>query len=489
MLKHKVLAAFRWSGVEAFMQNSLAFFVSIFLARLLLPEDFGIIAILAVFMSVSSLFIDGGFGQALIQRKCVTSIDESSVFWFNIVVSLIAVTSIWALAPWISEYFELPILKPLAYLMSVNLFLSALGSVPKTMLTKRLEFRSMLNISVMASFLSGIVAVLLAWMGYGVWSLAWQTIVATSITSIMFWRRYPISLSVGFKFSVLGKLSRFGGYMMASSLLNSLHSGLQATLISKLFSVTELGFYLRAQGTLALPVGMTSGVVERVALPVFSEAASDPLRLTRAVRQLLAGLMFINVPMTLGLAATAEQITLMIFGEKWLPAVPYLQVLCFAGVLWPLHVVNLKALLSQGRSNLYFRLEFVKRVMGIVVIVAASLHSMMAIVWGQVAVGVISFILNSHYSARFLNYSTGHQLKDVIPIGAVSAGMAMLVWVVGRAINFGPAVELAILVPLGALTYVSICYWLKISGFTEILDALGVPQQARVGRLQKSVLR
>jgi len=463
------MKAVAWSGADVFTRQGVQFFVSIMLARLLAPEHFGIVAVLSVFISLSAIFIDGGFSYALIQHQDITTVDECSVFCFNVGLAIVAATLLCAAAPWIASYFKQPVLRPLAYLMSVDLLLKASSGVQKAMLTKRLNIRSVFIVGLAASLISGVLAVVLALAGFGVWSLAGQTIVSSGITTVLLWWLYPLRPLSGFRVASLAKLFGFGKYMMVSSLLNAAYSSLLTVLVAKLFSARNLGFYLRAQGTQTIPVNLLSNTIERVALPVLSTTATDHDQLVRGIRRLLTGMMLINVPTMLGLAALSEQVIATLFGAKWLPAVPYLQVLCLAGVFWPMHVVNLTALLAQGRSDLFFRLEVAKTILGVSTILFASFHGMMAIVWSQVAVGLICFFINAHYTDRLLGYGALRQLRDVFPLEAVATMMAIVIWALGRAIHFPAAFELLILVPLGAVIFFMICHWFDIGRFSEAL--------------------
>jgi len=452
-LHQKSLRAVFWSGADVFMRQGLQFFISILLARLLAPEDFGVIAMLYVFIGLAGLFIDSGFSSALIQRQDTTHTDESTVFFFNLGMGALMALALCAAAPWIATFFELPILQNLTYVMALNLFIGAFGSIHNTLLTKTLNFKTIMKVGGVATFCSGLLAIAMAWWGFGVWSLAWQTLLSSLITVSLLWWWHPWRPHWEFSLLSLSRLFRFGGFLMLSGLLDTVYTRLYAVLIGKFFSARELGYYTRAESTQQLPVSILTGVLNRVAFPVFSEAAVDPQRLARGLRKVLVAIMLLNIPAMLGLAVVAEPLVVTLFGAKWLPCVPFLQVLCLAGVLWPLHVINLNALMAQGRSDLFFRIEVIKKVVGVVLLVLASLHSVMAIAWLRLLLGVFSFFINAHYSGVLLGYGPWRQLRDILPYGGVAMVMAVSVGWAGHALHWPPAAELVALSVLGATFY------------------------------------
>lgn len=471
-LHQKSLRAVFWSGADVFMRQGLQFFISILLARLLAPEDFGVIAMLYVFIGLAGLFIDSGFSSALIQRQDTTHTDESTVFFFNLGMGALMALALCAAAPWIATFFELPILQNLTYVMALNLFIGAFGSIHNTLLTKTLNFKTIMKVGGVATFCSGLLAIAMAWWGFGVWSLAWQTLLSSLITVSLLWWWHPWRPHWEFSLLSLSRLFRFGGFLMLSGLLDTVYTRLYAVLIGKFFSARELGYYTRAESTQQLPVSILTGVLNRVAFPVFSEAAVDPQRLARGLRKVLVAIMLLNIPAMLGLAVVAEPLVVTLFGAKWLPCVPFLQVLCLAGVLWPLHVINLNALMAQGRSDLFFRIEVIKKVVGVVLLVLASLHSVMAIAWLRLLLGVFSFFINAHYSGVLLGYGPWRQLRDILPYGGVAMVMAVSVGWAGHALHWPPAAELVALSVLGATFYWVACRWLRLAAFDEVITMI-----------------
>jgi len=412
MLKQKAKAAVLWSGADIFLRQGLQFGISIILARLLSPEEFGTIALLYLFTGLASVFVDGGFSTALIQRQDINQTDESTVFWFNLSVGFIVALGMWAIAPAIAKFFKQPVLAPLAGLMAINVILSAFGSIHGTLLTKKLDFRTQMKAGGIATAISGGAAIVMAWHGLGVWALAVQTVVATLFTTVLLWKLNSWRPDYEFSMTSVRKLFGFGGYILASGLLDITYNRLYTLLIGKLYGVQELGFYSRAEGTKQLPVGVLTAVLSRVAFPVFSAAISDIDQLRRGVQLSVRVMMLVNVPMMLVLMAIAEPLIQILFGDQWLPAVPILQILCFAGVFWPLHVINLNVLMAQGHSSLFFRLEVLKKILGIGALAVGAFYGVMGIAWSQVVFGVFAFFINAFYTGRHIGYGALSQIQD-----------------------------------------------------------------------------
>lgn len=469
MSKKRAVSATLWSAAEIVLRQGVQFVVAIFLARLITPEEFGIVALLYLFMGLGLTFADGGFSSALIQRQDITHVDESTVFWFNILIALVVALILWSLAPAIAQFYDVKVLEPLTRIMSLNIPLGALGSIHQTVLTKRLEFSTLLQVGAISVLFSGSVAVVLAWQGYGVWALAAHILATTAATSTLLWIFSGWRPGIIFSSHSVRRLFGFGSYMLASAILEITYSRLYTLLIGKFYSLVELGFYERAANTKQAPANMLGAVIGRVALPLFSERAHDKQRLTGGVSRALRGAMLINVPMMLGLAVVAEPLIVTLFGKQWLSAVPILQVLCLAGVFWPLHVINLNALLAQGHSQLFFRLEVIKKVLGIAIITVASFSGVMAIAWSQVIFAALAFLINAHYSKVYLNYSAIEQIGDFLPVMLIAAIMSVVVYGAGLMIGDGLAMPslLALQAGVGILVFLLLGFVFRLKSINE----------------------
>jgi O-antigen/teichoic acid export membrane protein len=466
-LKKKSVSAVLWSGGDAFLRQGLQFVVSIILARLLTPEEFGTVALLYLFTGIAGVFIDSGFSAALVQRQDVTHTDESTVFWFSLGMGAATAALLWLVAPWIAGFYGQPVLVPLTAILAISLLINSLGSIHMTLLTKRLDFKTPMKVGAAATSVSGLVAVGMATSGFGIWALASQVLAASIVTTALLWLLSRWRPALVFSLESARRLFGFGGFLMASSLLDVAYNRLYTLLLGKLYGVRDLGLYTRADNTKQIPVDLLANTLSRVAFPIFSAAASDREKLKRGLRLAIRGAMLFNVPMMLGLMATADNVILVLFGAQWLGAVPLLQVLCLAGVFWPLHVLNLNALKAQGHSRLFFRLEIFKKIIGVAFIVAGVQFGVLGIAISQVAFGALAFLINSHYTATMLNYGWLQQLRDTSGIAFASFMMLCAVLVVGAYVDEAGTLKLALQVATGVAVYLTLGWTLRLRAFSD----------------------
>ena len=311
-----------WSALEISARYGVQFAVMIVLARLLTPADFGLIAMILVFISIGTLLVDSGFGTALVQRQRTTPNDETTVFAFTIGSSTVVAIMLWLAAPVIAGFYSQSELVPLTHLLMLVLPLGALASVPDALLTQRLDFRSRAKAEIIASLCSGVVAVVLAWHGFGVWSLAWQAIISIGMRALLLWLYSGWRPRGRFSMISFRSLFRFGGYMLASSLLDTISIRMQSLLIGWMFDTRALGYYTLAQNTQQAPASFISGILNRVGLPVFSSVADQPVKLLGALRLSLRIAIFLFVPCMIGIAIVAKPLIVMLYGVKWAPAAP-----------------------------------------------------------------------------------------------------------------------------------------------------------------------
>jgi teichuronic acid exporter len=474
-LKHKAVSATIWNGIDTFTRQGVQFIITMILARLLTPTDYGTVGLLSIFFGVAGVFISSGFSSALIQRQEISDVDLSSVFYFNAGIALLFSLLLCAVAPWIAAFYNMPVLTPLTRLMAASLFIGAFGSIQSTLLTKSLNFRRLCIISLATMAVSGSVAVILAWRNYGVWSLAISTVAGTCITTLLLWVLSSWRPRFVFSVTAVRSLFRFGGFLLISGLLDTLFNRLNTLVIGKFYSPQDLGYYSRADGAQQLPASLLSSIISRVTFPIFSAAQNDKELLRAGLQKAIAVVMMLNIPIMLGMAVTARLLVLVLFGEQWLPCVQYLQILCLGGILWPLHILNLNILTAQGYSNLFFRLEVIKKVIGIVILGAACFFGIYAIAWSIVVTSVICFAINAHYSGLFLNYGTVPQTVDLLPYLAASLVMVVCVWGASMLPLHAPILLLATQVLIGTAVYTLICYIFRLSAFTESIQLLASP--------------
>lgn len=466
--------AFFWSAIDVVAKQGTAFAVSVVLARMLAPEIFGIVTVLLVFVSIANVVVDAGFSTALIQDPNPGQDDATTVFWINMGASSIIVLAFWAAAPGIAAFFRVPELEPLTYVMATSIVIGALGAVHNALLAKHLEFKRMSRVGFISTAVAGFAAIVAAHYGAGVWALAVQSLTASALTTATLW--LISDWRPGFRFSVHAarRLFRFGGFVFMSSVLEVIYARAYAILIGKWHGVYDLGIYGRANDLSQMPSVFMGGIVSRVLFSLFSMTASETDTIRRRMKRAVTGIMFVHVPIMLGLIAVAPQFVPAVFGPQWLPSVPFLQVLCVAGIFWPLHVINLQALLGKGYSELFFRIEVAKKIVGVTCLITGAFFGLMGIALGQLVAGFIALGINAHYSESRLGYGLFEQLRDSAPVLLVGLAMAMSVF--GLSIMLSPyfdedsVVQLMLLVITGAFLYIVASWVFRLRALDEVIS-------------------
>jgi teichuronic acid exporter len=466
-LETRAASAAWWSTLEILARYGVQFVVMVVLARLLTPDDFGLIAILLVFTSIGTLLVDSGFGAALIQRQQTTADDETTVFIFTMVVGAATALALALSAPAIAAFFGQPKLIDLTRVMAVVLPLGAFGAVPDALLTMRLNFKARARAEATASLCSGIVAIVLALRGLGVWSLAWQGIVSIGLRGMLLWASSGWRPRGSYRAASFRSLFGFGGYMLLSGLLSAVAVRLQSLMIGKLFDSRALGFYTLAQSTQSAPASFMGQVLSRVGLPVFSTIAHDREKLVVALRSSLRMAMFLFVPCMVGIAVVAQPLIELLYGARWVTAAPILSVLALGSALWPVHVLNLAAISAQGRSDLFFRLEIIKQIASIALVLAFAHWGPLAIAWSALWAGLFSAGLNTYYSERLLGYGWFAQLTDQWPTLALSAVAALMGWAVLHWNKAGPIAMLAAIM-VSAATYLLLAVLIRSEALRDL---------------------
>jgi O-antigen/teichoic acid export membrane protein len=466
-LQDKTYRGAFWSAVDAGGGRLVQFVIGVILARLLLPEQFGLIGMLAIFMAIAQSFLTSGFGMALIQKKEVTSVDASSVFYFNLVIGAVLAGLLGLAAPGIAAFYHQPVLSSLTRALSLVLVINSFAVVQTAMLTRNIDFKTQAKVSLLTAFGSGTVGIALAVWGFGVWSLVGQQLSNALFTASLLWWFNRWRPTAAFSFQALGQMFTFGSRILLSGLVSQLFDNIYYVDIGRLFSPGVLGYYTRAQRLEELPAQTLTQIVSRVSFPVFSSIHEDDARLKSVLKRALVALVFVNCPLMIGIAVTARPLVSVLLTEKWLPCVPYLQLLSVLGLLLPLHALNLNALVAKGHSRLFLRLEIVKKVLIVGSIAVTWRWGVPAMIWGQIAVSIPCYYLNSYYIARLVRYTVVEQLRDVSPYFACAALM-------GAALQALHYVEfpsdLLLLVAQGAggvLLYATLCGVLRLSAFEE----------------------
>lgn len=466
-LESKTVKGMGWSALENVTRMGVTFVVSIILARLLSPEEYGLIGILTIFIAIFNAIVDSGFTNALIRKQDATDTDYSTVFYTNLVLSVVLAAVLFFCAKPISVFFKRPELVSLTQVMSSVVIINALSIVQRAITTKAIDFKAQTKITFISSIGCGVIGIAMAYMGYGVWALVGQQISNQLLTTLFFWLYNKWKPKVVFSLASFKEMWAFGSKLLASGLIDAAWKEVYQVVIGKCYSPVTLGLYTRAKQFADLCSSNLTSVVQRVSYPVLSSIQDDRARLKGAYQRVIKTTMLPTFVLMLGMVACAEPMIYVLLGEQWLECVPMLQIICTYGMLYPLHALNLNMLQVQGRSGLFLKLEIIKKIIGVGPLLLGVFVNIYWMLVGTLMSSLISYYLNAYYSGPFLNYSIKEQIKDILP----SFGVAVVMVIPVYAMNFIP-INPFLLLPLqivaGALITIGICEAIKLPEYLEI---------------------
>ena len=454
-LKDKTVRGVGWSFIDNIASSGITFLVGLILARLLTPEEYGVMAMIAIFIAVSNSIIDSGFSNALIRKVHIDRIDYNTVFYFNIVVSIVLYISLFLASPAISIFFKEPI-----------------SIIPRTIFVRNVNFKTQTKVSLISSISSGFVGIGMALAGMGVWSLVGQQLSRQLLNTLFLWifcKWYP---NLEFSIKSFNELFGFGSKLLLSGLINTIYKNIYYIIIGRFYASSILGQYTRAEQFNTIFSSNLTTVVQRVSYPVLSSIQEESERLREAYRKVIKTTMLISFACMLGLAAVAKPLILILIGAKWLPAVYFLQIICFAGMLYPLHAINLNILQVKGRSDLFLKLEIIKKIIAVGPIMIGIYCGIEYMLWGSVVSSFIAYFLNSYYSAGLIDYPTIDQLKDILPTFLTSLTVAFIMWCVSL-LDWSVYLLLPVQLVLGILLAFLIYEKIKLPEYLE-LKRLGI---------------
>ena len=461
-LKGKTIHGVIWSLIDNVSSSGVIFFVGIILARLLTPEEYGVMAMVSIFIAISNSIIDSGFSSALIRKVKVKPIEYNTVFYFNLLISLLLYICLFFISPFIALFFREPILCEVMRVIGLILIINALSIIPYTIFVREINFKTQTIISLIASVGSGVIGVWMAFSGQGVWSLVGQQLGRQCLNTLFLWFFCHWKPTVSFSMTAFKEMFGFGSKLLLSGLLDTIYKDIYYIVIGRCFSSSILGQYTRAkQFSMVFSTNLTT-VVQRVSFPVLSSIQDDSIRLREAYRKVIKSTMLVSFACMLGLAAIAKPLLILLISDKWLPAVYFLQIVCFSNMLYPLHAINLNILKVKGRSDVFLKLEVIKKVLAIFPILVGVYLGIEMMLWGSVIISVISYFLNAYYSASLINYSVYEQLKDIFPSFIVSLGVGFLMW------SISLLSMLIIQLSTGFILAYLIYNWLRLDEFLEI---------------------
>ena len=467
-LKQKTVSGLLWSFIDNFTNLGAQFVVGIILARILSPREFGLIGMLTIFIAISQSFIDSGFSNALIRKKDCTQTDYSTIFFFNLGVSILCYILLFIFSGAISSFFVEPQLKSLVQVLGLGLILNSFGIIQRTILTKTINFKLQTKVSFIASLVSGVIAITMALKGFGVWSLVALTLSRYALTSTFLWVYTKWKPTFIFCKKSFKELFGFGSKLLLSGLIDTAYRNIYYLVIGKYFSAVDLGFYTRADQFQSLPSSNLQGIIGRVSYPMLSSIQDDIPRLREAYIKIIRSTMLITFILMLGMAAVSRPMILTLIGDKWKPSIIYLQMLCFVGMFYPLHALNLNMLQVLGRSDLFLKLEIIKKILAIPIILIAVFVGIKAMIMGMMILTLIAYYLNSYWSGKMIGYSFIQQVKDIMP----SFALAICINAVVFSLNFwgvgSPLILLIAQISAGTLLTILICEGIKFKDYIYI---------------------
>ncbi len=409
----KSISGMIWVFTDRFGTMGMNFVVNIILARLLTPADFGLVAMVIVLFELSNAFVNSGLATALIREKEVTQVDKSTVFFFNFIVSILLYILLYSCAPYIASFFNQPALTWIVRVMGLNVIIGAFTTIQSAILTREIHFQTQTKSRLLASFISGVIAVLMAFKGFGVWALVAKFGLTVLIDAIFLWVVSKWKPSPAFSFASFRHLFAFGSNILMTSLLERFFVHLYKLVIGKYFSATILGFYTQASNFKNLAVNSLFLTLQKVTYPVLSTLQNDLEKLKQGYRTIIRISSFVILPVMVVLGVLAQPIIVTLLGTKWLPAVPFLQLLCIGGVTQHISAANVNMLLVMGYSNLVLKLEVIKKIAIALSILIGIQYGIYGLVIGEVASTYLALLINTYYSKKFLSYSPADQFTDI----------------------------------------------------------------------------
>lgn len=469
-LKQKTISGLYWTLAQQFGSQGIQFIVSIVLARLLMPEEFGLIGMITIFVAIGNILRDSGLSSSLIRTTNPDQDDYSTVFVVNLAGSILLYALLFVTAPWIAGFFNQPVLVAITRITTLSFIINAFSGVQVARLTRIMDFKTQLTVQIPSLIVGSFLGILLAWQGFGVWSLVWMNLVQATISAAQLWIRTGWHPHFRFKKEVFRKHFSFGYRLMLSGLIDTIYQNIYHVVIGRFFAPAQLGFYTRAMTLRQLPVQNISSALKKVTLPMFANIKHDDAKLKWASKKLMKQVIFWLAPVLIGLSVIAEPFFRLVFTEKWLPAVPYFRLLCVAGILYPVHAYNLNILNVKGRSDLFLRLEIIKKVLitiGIALAIPFGIHGLL---YAQIVLTVMGFIINSWYSGYFIQYSVKEQLRDIIPIIGLALACAGITWMIDSRLEMyglNDWVRLGVGVTTYAAAYLGVSY---VTAFEPLKD-------------------
>lgn len=470
-LKKKAVKGVAWTSLDEVLNLGFGFVIGVILARLLSPSDYGMLAMIAVFNAVAMAFVNSGFANALVRKPDLTEDDNTTAFSFNIVVAFVMVGVLWGIAPWVAKFYDKPILVSLLRAEAFLLVISSLRIVQNTQLTRALNFKAKMIINASSQVVAGVIAIIVAYKGLGVWALVIQHYLSNITGLVLLWVISPWRPRGHWNKTSFSYLWGYGSKLLASGLLDRVYSNIYPIIIGKFFSAADLGQYTRAQGYAAIPSSGLTSVLQQVTFPVLSQIQTDDSRLASSYRRMLRFTVFLVFPLMIGMAVLARPLVISLVTNKWAQCVPYLQVICFSSMWYPVHAINLSLLQVKGRSDLFLRLEIIKKVLITVVIFVCVPFGIMGICYGGVFTSLACLAINTYYTGKLIHVGFFRQMMDMTPTLLNSLVMGVAIYLFTLSID-GNILKLAVGIPVGMLLYLTVAWLFHLPELKEAIDII-----------------
>ena len=470
-LQRKVFSGLIWKFGERIGAQAVSFLVSIILARLLLPSDYGVIALITIFIDIANVFVSSGFGAALVQKKDADEVDFSSVFYFSIVMSWVLYIIVFLGAPAVAGFYDKEILTPVLRVMALKLPLAGVNSVQHAYVQKKMLFKRFFFSTLIGTVGSAVVGIVMAYTGFGAWALVAQYLFNSTMDTVVLW--FTVRWRPVWRFS-LGRMKYlfgFGWKMLASELIHTSYKQIRSLIIGKVYTEKDLAFYNQGGKLPSLIVTNINSSVSSVLFPAMTLKQDDTGKLKEMVRLSIRVSSYIMWPLMIGLLVISEPIVRLMFTEKWLPCVPYMQIACIQFALEPVQTANVQAVKAMGKGRTYLIMEIVKKLFGIVMIVAVMYQGVMAIAVTAMFVTFFAALVNSTPNRKYLGYTYREQLVDLIPSILLAAAMGICVYGVGR-LSVPDLASIVLQVVSGAASYIILSLAFRVSQFRYIIDIL-----------------
>lgn len=466
-----VISNFLWRFAERCGAQLVTFIVSIVLARILSPNDYGTIALVTVFITILQVFIDSGLSTALIQKKDADDLDFSSVFYFNLVVCIILYLLMFYSAPYIAKFYNDLSLTPIIRVISLTLIISGVKGVQQSYVSRNMLFKRFFFSTLGGTIFSAVLGVAMAYAGFGVWAIVFQQLSNNTIDTLILWITVKWRPVKKFSWSRLKNLLSFGWKLLASSLLDTVYNNLRNMIIGKLYTPADLAFYNQGDKFPKLIVTNINTSIDSVLLPTMSNEQDNPVRVKEMTRRAIKTSTYIMAPLMIGLAFCAEPIVRLVLTDKWLPCVPYLRIFCVTYLFWPIHTANLNAINSMGRSDLFLKLEVLKKIIGMILLLSTMWFGVMAMAYSLLISSFTSQLINTWPNRYLLKYKYTDQIADILPNLLIALIMGVIVYLIGF-LNISLLLSLVLQIVSGGIIYLILSIITKNDSFTYLINIL-----------------